>query len=106
MRVLEKSRAAFVRFFSKLTISMSRNVGADMSNATEPIDGDVGTKSNDSFTKRKCLFPYLNENKKFSVDDKGKILIELDAYLGEASHEENLVFIKKKICIQVYTNLV
>jgi hypothetical protein len=102
MRVLEKIRAAFVRFSSKLSISVSHNVGADMSNAAEPSGTGVGTKSNDSFSKRKCLFPYFNETKKVSVDDKTKILIELVAYLCEESHEENLLFIKNNMHPRLY----
>jgi hypothetical protein len=35
-----------------------------MSNAAEPSGAGVGTISNDTFTKRKCLFPYFNETKK------------------------------------------
>ena len=56
---------------------------------------DVMTKSTDSLIKRKCLFPYLKENKKVSNEDKSRIVIELDAYLYEESREQNLLFIKK-----------
>jgi hypothetical protein len=102
MRVLEKIRAAFIHFFSKLTISMSRNIGADMSKASQPSGADLGTKNNDPFTKRKCLFPYFNETKKVSIGDKAKILLELDGYLCEESREENLLFIKKNMYLNLY----
>jgi len=102
MRVLEKIRAAFVRFFSKLNNSMARVEGVDVSNATEQGDTGVGGKTNDAFTKRKCLFPYFNQTKKVSVDDKAKILIELDAYLCEESYEENLLIIKKTMYPRLY----
>jgi hypothetical protein len=49
----------------------------------------VRTKDNESFTKRKCLFPYFNETEKVTSDDKAKILMELDVYLCEESLEEN-----------------
>ncbi|UJR18451.1 hypothetical protein I4U23_005356 [Adineta vaga] len=97
VRVLEKIRAAFVRFFSKLIILVSRNVGPDMSKAAEPSDAGVATKTDDTLLKRKCLFPYFNETKKISVDDKAKILSELDAYLCEESCEANLIFMKNNL---------
>ena len=46
-------------------------------------------------TKRKCLFPYLNENKKVANEDKSKILLELNTYLCEEGREPNLLFTKK-----------
>ena len=81
---------------------MSRVAGVDVSHATEQGDTGVGGKTNDAFTKRKCLFPYFNQTKKVSVDDKAKILIELDAYLCEESNEENLLFIKKTMYSNLY----
>jgi hypothetical protein len=102
MRVLEKIRGAFLRFFSKLSSSMSRNLGGDMSNTTEASGVNVGTKDNDPFTKRKCLFPYFKETKKISFDDKPTILIELDSYLCDESREENLLFSKKHIYPNLY----
>lgn len=95
LRVLEKIRNAFVHFFSKMTFHMSQNMGADVSNAVEQSGTDITTKNTDSFIKRKCLFPYLNETKKVSFDDKAKILTELDAFLCEESNERNLLFVKK-----------
>ncbi|CAF3674926.1 unnamed protein product, partial [Rotaria socialis] len=102
MRVLEKIRTAFVRFFSKLTFYTAHNVGADTSNTTESTDAFVGTKDNDSSTKRKSLFPYFNETKRITSDDKSKILMELDAYLCEESCEEDLLFSKKHIYPRLY----
>jgi hypothetical protein len=102
MRVLEKIRGVFVRFFSKLNSSMSCNLGGDTSNTTEAPAVNVGTKDNDSFTKRKCLFPYFNEPKKITVDDKERILTELDNYLCEESREENLLFSKKHFYPNLY----
>ena len=49
-------------------------------------------KNTDFLNKRKCLFLYLNENKKVANEDKSTILIELDAYLCEESREPNLPF--------------
>ena len=64
MRVLEKIRAAFVRFFCKLSSSMSRNLGDDISNTSETSGDNGRTKDNNSINKRKCLFPYFKETKK------------------------------------------
>lgn len=102
MRVLEKIRAAFVHLFSKLNNSMSGVAEVDRSNTIEQGDPGVGGKTNDALTKRKCLFPYFNQTKKVSVDDKTKILVELDAYLCEDSYEGNLLFIKKMIYPRLY----
>ncbi|CAF4553202.1 unnamed protein product [Rotaria sp. Silwood2] len=96
LRVVEKIRDAYVRYYSKLNFSVLQNTGADVLNTTEH-NTDVMTKSTDSLTKRKCLFPYLKENKKVSNEDKSRILIELDAYLCEESREQNLTFIKKHL---------
>ncbi|CAF3145510.1 unnamed protein product [Rotaria socialis] len=90
VRVLEKIRIAFVRFFSKLTFYTAHNAGADTSNATESTDVFVGTKDNDSSTKR------------ITSDDKSEILMELDAYLCEESREEDLLFSKKHIYPRLY----
>ncbi|CAF4745375.1 unnamed protein product, partial [Rotaria socialis] len=76
-------------------------VGADVLNTTEH-NIDVMTKNTDSFTKQKCLFPYLKENKKVSNEDKSRFLIELDAYLCEESREQNLLFIKKHLYPRLY----
>ena len=54
-------------------------------------------KNTDFLTKRKCLFPYLNENKKVDNEDKSKILIELDTYLCEEGRERNLLLTKKHL---------
>ena len=54
-------------------------------------------KNTNFLTKRKCLFPYLNENKKVANEDKSKILIELDTYLCEEGREPNLLFTKKHL---------
>ncbi|CAF5188325.1 unnamed protein product, partial [Rotaria magnacalcarata] len=72
---------------------VEKNAGADVLNTTDH-NIDVMTKKTDSLTKRKCLFPYLKENKKVSNENKSRILIELDAYLCEDSREQNLLFIK------------
>ena len=96
LRVVEKIRDAYVRYYSKLNVSVLQNSGADVLNATEH-NIDVITKSTDSLTKRKCLFPYLKENKKVLNEDESRILIELDAYLCEESREQNLIFIKKHL---------
>ncbi|CAF2128590.1 unnamed protein product [Rotaria magnacalcarata] len=96
MRVLDKIRDSYVRFFSKLSVSVLQNAGADVPNITEHnIDGIA--KNTDSLTKRKCLFPYLSENKKVSSEDKSGILMELDAYLCEEDREQNLLFSKKHL---------
>ncbi|CAM4851733.1 unnamed protein product [Rotaria magnacalcarata] len=42
-------------------------------------------------------FPYLNENKKVSSEDKSRILMELDAYLCEEDREQNLLFSRKHL---------
>ncbi|CAF4451760.1 unnamed protein product, partial [Rotaria magnacalcarata] len=83
---------------------VEKNAGADVLNTTDH-NIDVMTKKTDSLTKRKCLFPYLKENKKVSNENKSRILIELDAYLCEDSREQNLLFIKN-IYILDYINLV
>jgi hypothetical protein len=102
IRVLEKIRGVFVLFFSKLTFSTSYNVGADTPSTIQTTDTYAGPKENDSSTKRKCLFPYFNETKKITSDDKSKILVELDAYLCEESREEDLLFSKKDIYPRLY----
>lgn len=102
MRVLGKIRAAFVHFYSKLNNSMSRVAEVDVSNATDQGDIGSGEKTSDTFTKRKCLFPYFKQSKKVSVDDKTKILVELDAFLCDESCEENLLFNKKMVYPRLY----
>jgi len=97
MRVMEKIRNMFVRFFCKLSFYTLHNVAADISNAAKQGDIDVMTKNTDPSIKRKCLFPYLNETKKVPSDDKSRILIELDGFLCEDSCEENLLFEKKHL---------
>ncbi|CAF1635794.1 unnamed protein product [Adineta steineri] len=97
LRVIEKIRNMFVRFFCKLTFYTAQNVQADVSNAGEQGGTDIITKNNDSSTKRKCLFPYLHETKKVSSDDKSRLLMELDSFLCEESCEENLLFDKKHL---------
>ncbi|CAF4657768.1 unnamed protein product, partial [Rotaria magnacalcarata] len=104
LRVVEKVRDAYVRYYSKLNFSVLQNAGADVLNTTDH-NIDVMTKKTDSLTKRKCLFPYLKENKKVSNENKSRILIELDAYLCEDSREQNLIFIKN-IYILDYIHLV
>jgi hypothetical protein len=42
---------------------------AGVSNASDPIGTVTSTKSVDSSIKRKCLFPYLNENNKKILSD-------------------------------------
>jgi hypothetical protein len=82
-------------FFSELRFSLLQNVGVDIAKETEPSNIDVMTKTLDSFSKRTCLFPLLNESKKSSFDDETKILAELDTFLCEESCVENLLFAKK-----------
>ncbi|CAF3223367.1 unnamed protein product [Rotaria sp. Silwood2] len=101
LRVLEKIRGAYVRFFSKINLSVPQNMEADVPN-TADVSFDIIMKHTDSLTKRKCLFPYLNKNKKVVSEDKSKILIELDAYLCEESREPNLLFNKKHLYPRLY----
>ncbi len=58
---------------------------------------DTATKSTDSFFKRKCLFPYLNNTKKILSDNKSKVLLELNGFLCEENGEEDLLFTKKHL---------
>ena len=78
---------------------------ADVSQATEHSI-DVTIKNTGYVTKRKCLFPSVNENKTVFNDDKlkMKILIELDSYLSEESYDPNSLFRKKHV-IRVCINL-
>ncbi|CAF0934628.1 unnamed protein product [Rotaria sordida] len=78
LRVIEKIYSTFVRFFSKLNFSVSQPEGADESNVAEQDITDMMTKHVDPTTKRKCLFPYLNDTKKISFDDKSKVLTTSD----------------------------
>ena len=96
LRVLEKIRSAFVYFFSKVNLCVSQNMEADVP-STDEHSSNIITKNRDFLNKRKCLFPYLNENKKVANEDKSKILIELDAYLCKESREPNLLFTKKHL---------
>ncbi|CAF3302422.1 unnamed protein product [Rotaria socialis] len=96
LRIVEKIRDAYVRYYSKLNFSVLQNAGADVLNTIEH-NIDVMAKNTDSLTKRKCLFPYLKKNKKIPNEYKSRILIELDAYLCEESREQNLLFIEKHL---------
>ncbi|CAF3143932.1 unnamed protein product, partial [Rotaria socialis] len=49
-------------------------VGADELNIVQQDTSDQPTQNFDPITKRKCLFPYLNDLKKISSDEKPKIL--------------------------------
>ena len=69
---------------------------ADVPSTTEHSIAII-IKNTDFLTKRKCLFPYLNENKKVANEDKSKILIELDTYLCEEGREPNLLFTEKHL---------
>ena len=69
---------------------------ADVPSTTEHSIAII-IKNTNFLTKRKCLFPYLNENKKVANEDKSKILIELDNYLCEEGREPNLLFPKKHL---------
>ena len=69
---------------------------ADVPSTTEHSIAII-IKITDLINKRKCLFPYLNENKKVANEDEPKILIEFDAYLCEESREPNLRFTKKHL---------
>ena len=106
-RVQEKIRNAFVNFFIKLTFQLSKDTAA--SNTSNPIGAavptnNVPTNNVDSSIKRKCLFPYLNENNKSSSNNNKKILLEVDGFLCEESAESNLLF-AKKTHIHVFINL-
>ena len=96
LSVVEKIRNAFVHFFSKVNLCVTQNMEANVPSTTEHSIAII-IKNTDFLTKRKCLFPYLNENKKVANEDKSKILIELDAYLCEESREPNLLFTKKHL---------
>ncbi|CAM4863402.1 unnamed protein product [Rotaria socialis] len=96
LRIVEKIRDAYVRYYSKLNFSVLQNARADVLNTIEH-NIDVMAKNTNSLTKRKCLFPYLKKNKKVSNEYKSRILIELDAYLCEESREQNLLFIEKHL---------
>ncbi|CAF1078887.1 unnamed protein product [Rotaria sordida] len=85
LRVIEKIYSTFVRFFSKLNFSVSQPEGADESSVAEQDITDMMTKHVDPTTKRKCLFPYLNDTKKISFDDKSKVLKNLYPSLYELS---------------------
>lgn len=102
MRVLDKIRSAFVRFFSKLAVPLLNNKESYSSNTTEQMDFHSIKATEDVPGKRKCLFPYLHENKKVSFDDKSKILIELDAFIREDSCNETLLFSKKHLYPYLY----
>ena len=96
LRVLEKIRSTLVHFFSKVSLCVSQHMEADVPSTTEHSIAII-IKNTDFLTKRKCLFPYLNENKKVANEDKSKILIELDTYLCEEGREPNLLFTKKHL---------
>ncbi|CAM4979135.1 unnamed protein product [Rotaria socialis] len=49
-------------------------VGADELNIVQQDTSDQPAPSFDPITKRKCIFPYLNDLKKISFDEKPKIL--------------------------------
>ncbi|CAF3473762.1 unnamed protein product [Rotaria socialis] len=102
LRVIEKLHTAFLRFFSKLKFSLLQKVGADELNIVQQDTSDQPTQNFDPITKRKCLFPYLNDLKKISSDEKPKILVELNAFLCEKSNETNLLFLKKNIYPSLY----
>jgi hypothetical protein len=88
--VFAKNKASLACF------SLLQNVWVDIAEETEPISNkDVLTKTLDSFSKRKCLFPFLNESKKSFFDDETRILAEIDTFLCEESCVENLLFAKK-----------
>ncbi|CAF1559875.1 unnamed protein product [Rotaria magnacalcarata] len=79
-------------------------MGADELNIVQQDTSDQPTQKFDPITKRKCLFPYLNDLKKISSDEKEKpkILVELNAFLWEKSNETNLLFLKKNIYPSLY----
>ena len=96
LRVIEKIRSAFVHYLSKVNLCVSQHMEADVPSTTEHSIAII-IKNTDFLTKRKCLFPYLNENKKVANEDKSKILIEFDTYLCEEGREPNLLFTKKHL---------
>ena len=69
---------------------------ADVPSTTEHSIAII-IKNTGFLTKRKCLFPYLKENKKVANEDKSKILIELGTYLCEEGREPILLFTKKHL---------
>ena len=94
LRVLEKIHSAYVHFFSKVNLCVSQYMEADVPSTTEHSIAII-IKNTNFHTRRKCLFPYLNENKKVANEDKSKILIELDTYVCEECREPNLLYTKE-----------
>ena len=62
--VLKKIPGAIVPFHTKITFQLSTNMPAGVSNEADRIIMNTATKGDDSFGKRKCLFPYLDDNNK------------------------------------------
>jgi hypothetical protein len=97
-RVQEKIRNAFVHFCTKLKFQLSKNMTTGASNQSDHIATTTSATNVDLSIKRKCLFPYLNENnKKILSDQNSKILLELDGFLCEEDCKEKLLFTKKHI---------
>ena len=59
LRVLEQIHSAFVHYFSKVNLCVLQYMEADVPSTTEHSIAII-IKNTDFFTKRKCLFPYLN----------------------------------------------
>jgi hypothetical protein len=100
-RVIDKIYALFVRFFARTVASVSHKRGTDEQTTNDQnlndTLADVGVS-----TKRKCLFPYVNDVKKTYSDDKPAILLELDDFLREKSDQPNVLFSKKDIYPSLY----
>jgi hypothetical protein len=95
MRVLEKIHEAFVHLFSRVTVHSTHVARSEASSTNERGVAEPVPQATSVGPKRKCLFPYLNHNKKVQCDDKTQILTELDAFLCETNCDPDLLFIKK-----------
>ena len=100
-RVIDKIYALFVCFFARTTASAIRT---RVNNDVTIVDQNIEDTSTDvgASTKRKCLFPYVNDKKKTGIDGKEAILSELDDFLREKSDQMNLIFSKKHIYLSLH----
>ena len=92
-RVTEKIRNACANLFGKLKLQVPNDSSYNQSNRT--VDVSL-TSTLNSTSKRKCLFPYLNQTSKKNVTDRNAtILDEINMFLNEESLDKNLIFKKK-----------
>ena len=99
--VIDKIYALFVRFFSrKIASAVHTRVDNDVTINDHNLDDTSADV--DATTKRKCLFPYVNDKKKTTNDGKDAILSELDDFLREKSDQQHLIFSKKHIYPSLY----